>query len=252
MKSKESQEAGLDSALLELDRAVQRIAQHLPRPRLLGSSGREGWRYEAPNSYVMQILKLVRVTSGLYAGLHLVSVRHLQEACVVLRSVDEAIRDVNVLDEAHHNPDPTEYQQRMVDEFFEDDAERFNAVVAGGPSKVSRVPKKKKLAASERRLRPAAGGEPVRQMMEGISLVLDGYTHCAYAQTMELYDGTRYHLSGVDDSTRAADLRSFITLLCASALRCVSTAMLAVDTDEAGRLLGVALALDGESEKVPS
>jgi len=197
----------VNEAIEALEVAVHRLARAIDRPLYLGEPGRGHFRYAKRNSQVMQILKAVRIVSGLRATVHLVRVGHLQEAAVVLRSVQDALQDIQVVDEAHFNESGAkEYQQRLVDEFFEDDVERLQATLAGEDKRVPRVPRKKKLAAIERRLAPAAAGYPIRAALEGVALGLDGYTHCGYAQVMELYSASReregFNIRGVFEPGR--------------------------------------------------
>lgn len=152
--------------------------------------GDRGYRFAAKDSRLMQILKSVRVVSGLRAVLHLLDVGHAQEAAALLRSVKDALDDIHVLDEAHYSNDgPKAYQRRMVDEFFDaDDFDRIGARVAGARVGVPRVGRKQKFAAIERSLRPFAGDFDPRASSEAIALALDGYEHAGYTQIMEMYD----------------------------------------------------------------
>lgn len=153
-------------------------------------AGKRGYRYAKKDSRLMQILKAVRVASGLRAVLHLLDVGHAQEAGVLLRSVNDALNDIWVLDEAHYSADgPKAYQQRMVDQFFgSDDFDRFVARVAGDKVGISRVGRKQKFAAIERQMRPYAGDGDPRTWSEAIVLALDGYEHAGYTHIMEMYD----------------------------------------------------------------
>lgn len=197
----------LNEVIESLEAAVHCLARAIDAPLYLGEVGRGHFRYAKRNSQLMQILKAVRVVSGLRATVHLIRVGHLQEAAVVLRSVQDALQDMQVLDEAHFSESGAkEYQQRLVDEFFQDDFQRLKATLAGEDKGIPRVPRKKKLAAIERRLAPAAGGYPIRAALEGVALGLDGYTHCGYAQVMELYSASReregFHIRGVFEPGR--------------------------------------------------
>ena len=195
-----------------LELTAHLLAGSHEEPLYLGEPNAGHFRYHAPTSQVMQILKAVRVVSGLRAAVHMASVAHFQEGAVVLRSVHDALQDIQVLDEAHFSQDGwKEYQQRLVNEFYQDDVLRLQRTLKGEDKGVPRVPRRKKLAAIERRLAPAAAGYPVRSALEGLSLILDGYTHSGYAQIMEMYsasrEGGRFHMSGIRNPER---LRSFL------------------------------------------
>jgi len=197
----------LNEVIESLEAAVHRLVRSIDPPLYLGEVGRGHFRYARRDSHLMQILKAVRVVSGLRAAVHLIRAGHLQETAVVLRSVHDALQDIQVLDEAHFSESGAkEYQQRLVDEFFQDDVERLRATLGGEDKGIPRVPRRKKLAAIERRLAPAAGGYPVRSALEGVALLLDGYTHCGYAQVMELYSASphreAFHMDGVFEPGR--------------------------------------------------
>lgn len=200
----------LSEALEELERGVHILTRQLPKPLYLGQAPHGEFRYPVRTSQVIQILKAVRVVSGLHGALHLIRVGHYQEAAVILRVVHEAIQDIDVLDEAHHSSaGATSSQQQLVDEFFaSDDARRLSELLAGKVQPVPRVARRKKRAALERRLSGVPSPVPVRPMIEAVEAVLDGYAHGGYAQIMEMYIASDnregFVMRGVNDPTRAA------------------------------------------------
>jgi len=218
----------LAEALNELERAVDALSRQFQRPLYLGEPSRGRFRYVKPNSQVLQVLKAVRVVSGFHAAIHLAVCGHHQEAAVVLRSVDEALQDIDVLDEAHHNPaEATAYQQRLVDEFFaSDDAERVDAMLAGSARPVPRVPRKKKRATIEQRLSKVSPGKWIRPGLDTIDAVLDGYVHCGYSQIMELYSASPYwegfHMQGLQDPGRLAMMAAWVPRFVYHALNAVA------------------------------
>ncbi len=218
----------LQEALQILEAAVVQLTRCIPAPLFIGEPRRGQFRYAQRTSQIMQILKAVRVVSGLHAAIHLVRVRHHQEAAVVLRSVDEALQDIDVLDEAHHSgAGATTYQQQLVEEFFaSDDAARLDAILARNAKPVARVPRKKKRAAVERRLSAVASGVDIRSALDAIDALLDGYVHCAYSQVMELYSASSttqgFSMRGVDDPGRHALMAAWIPRFVVHALNAIA------------------------------
>ena len=195
-----------------LELTAHLLAGSHEEPLYLGEPNAGHFRYHAPTSQVMQILKAVRVVSGLRAAVHMASVAHFQEGAVVLRSVHDALQDIQVLDEAHFSQDGwKEYQQRLVNEFYQDDVLRLQRTLKGEDKGVPRVPRRKKLAAIERRLAPAAAGYPVRSALEGLSRSLMAtptvVMRRSWRCTVLRGKGGRFHMSGIRNPER---LRSFL------------------------------------------
>ena len=218
----------LRQALEVLEIAVDRLTHQVPAPLFVGEPRRGHFRYAHRNSQVMQILKAVRVISGFHAAIHLIHVGHHQDTAVIMRSVDEALQDIDVLDEAHHSEGgTTAYQQQLVEEFFaSDDAARVKDILSGTAKPVPRVSRKKKRAAVERRLSAVPSTINIRVALDAIDAVLDGYVHTGYSQVMELYSasptGERFHMRGVHDPGRQALMAAWIPRFVVHALNSVA------------------------------
>lgn len=240
--------------LVALEEAVHLLVRSIDRPLYIGVPGRGYIRYSVRNSQVMQVLKAVRVVSGLRAALHLIRVGHLQEAAVVLRSVHDALQDIQVLDEAHFSETAAkEYQKRLVNEFFQDDFERLASTVKGEDQAISRVPRRKKLAAIDRQLSQAGDGSSLRPELDGVALVLDGYTHGGYGQIMELYSASEraegFHMHGVFEPGRVQSFVHWTAQFAHPALN--RMAQLLRDTrhpDEAMKLIALRKDLEASDE----
>ncbi len=248
----------LREALGSLETAVDRLAHHLPPPLFLREPTRGQFRYAHRTSQVMQVLKAVRVVSGLNAAVHLIRVGHHQEAAVVFRSVDEALQDIDVLDEAHHSESGAKtYQQQLVEEFFaSDDAGRVDAILSGTAQPVPRVSRKKKRAAVERRLSAVPSTINVRAGLDAIDAVLDGYVHSGYSQVMELYSassaGEGFFMRGVQDAGRQAMMAAwtprFVVHALNSVARLLRDAQLGTDAE---RLIEIRQRLETSVEHSP-
>ena len=222
----------LREALQALEDGVQKLTRNLQRPLYLGQPHRGEFRYANRNSQLMQILKAVRVVSGLHAAIQIGRMGFHQEAGAILRVVDEALQDIDVLDEAHFSKTgPTTSQQQLVNEFFSsDDVQRMESMLAGQAQPVPRVSRKKKRAAIERRLSAVPSPSPIRPTLDTIDAVLDGYVHCGYAQIMELYSASPtsegFHMRGVHDQGRQELFASWVPLFVHHALNSVAHLLL--------------------------
>ena len=137
----------LVEALEALEDGVTMLSVSVGKPIY---AGERGYRYTNRNSRLLQVLKAVRVVSGLRAALHLLDLGHAQEAAALLRSVNDALYDIWALHEAHYSEDGAKaYQQRMVDEFFgSDDHDRIAARMAREKVGVPRVGLRRRLRLS--------------------------------------------------------------------------------------------------------
>ena len=199
----------LERSLVDLENAVNMLTKNLPKPLYLGEPPRGNFRYADRDDQLFQVLKAVRVVSGLHAAVHLSEVRHYQEAAVVLRTVSEALQDIDVVNEGRTSSSgPTEYQKDLVDQFFAcDDVDRVPAILAGTAEATPRVPRKKKRAAVERYLSRRPNTDPLRNMLDAVDAILDGYVHCGYAQVMEMYfesaTSRGFMMRGIEVAARA-------------------------------------------------
>jgi hypothetical protein len=193
-----------------------------------GQSTTGHFRYAAGDSHVFQVLKSVCVVSGLHAAIPLVQLGFHQECAAVLRSVSEALQDIDVVDEAHYSESgPTEYQQQLVDEFFSnDDAQRVQEIAAGKVTPIRRVSRKKKRAAVERLLSVVPTKEPLRPALDAVDAMLDGYVHCGYAQVMQLYSASAaregFHMRGISSRERHALMAAWVPRFVHHALNAIA------------------------------
>lgn len=169
-----------------LEDAIARFECKIGRPLSLEETGKRRLRYPRRDSLTFQVLRAVRVVSGLNAAICLLRNGYVQEVGVVLRSAYQFLHDIDFVTEAHRAGNPTVDQQKLIDTFFADDlqtAEERMADDRGTP----RVPRKK-VYASMGRLFETSDPDHVRKMAKAIEESFSGYTHGAYPQTMELYD----------------------------------------------------------------
>lgn len=225
-------------ALDALESTIDTLVALRPRPTFEGEPGRGQFRFEPRDSQLVQILKGVRVVSGLRAATHLIAARHLQEASCILRVVADALRDIDVLDEAHQSGDAKAYHQAMVDQFFaSDDSARIREAGTGSLKPLPRVGRKKKHASLQRMFETVAPGRNFVSDLEKIDAVLDGYVHSGYAQSLELYSSTgrtgRFHMRGISSPERLTQVARWAAMFVHHALNTV--AKIAIDAGLANR-----------------
>ena len=129
-------------AIRMLEATVKPFTMNLGTPLFIVEEGKERFRYPNPSSLHLQVLKAVRIVSGLKASLCLLDKGYVQEIGVLLRTVDDFIDEIIFVQEAHTTGTPTADQKRFINNFFEDDfqtaEERFKDL-----KKRNIVPRKK-------------------------------------------------------------------------------------------------------------
>ena len=246
----------LTEAIDAMEDGVDRLVQRQPKALLITEKGEPHFRYlgNTRTSQTFQVLKAVRVVSGLRAASALVKIGYHQEAGVVLRSLHEALEDIDTIHEAQTRQEgPTEYQRKLVDVFFIDDVATVRKIIAGEAKPIARVPRKKKHAAIARQLSEAAQGRPVRRSLEAIASVLDGHVHCGYASIMDLYSSSParkgFHMRGVNHPGRHRMLAVWVAMFAHHGLNSIAGILFGVSELEAGeRLIGIRDRLETSSE----
>lgn len=233
---------------------IHTLTAQMPKPLYIAGPPRFRYVKADENSQLFQVLKAVGVVSGLNAVVHLIQVGHHFEANVLLRTVSEALADIAVMNEAHHNPGGATTAQKMINEFFaNDDMGRVQEILKGTAEPVPRVKRRKKYAALDRWLGGLPTADPVRRLIEASDATLDGFTHCAYGQIMDLYcagpgfDG--FKLRGIKDPEREDLTEGFSALFAHRALNYVANLLKEAKRDaDAARLIDLRNRLETSSE----
>jgi hypothetical protein len=211
-------------ALAALEEAVQSLAARLGPP--LQIEGRRRFRYLNPTSQHVQILKAVRMVSGLHASAVLVRFGFAQEVGVLFRTIEEFAKDISFLDEAHYGT-PNQAQRDFVEQFFARDNRTTEEMMAG-TRQPPRVPAKKKRASEARTLGQFDSVDGVRRRIDAIDDVLSGYVHGEYPHTMELYVGTadgsgeRFLMKGMLGTPRVPEVERWFSMFVQLALNAVA------------------------------
>jgi hypothetical protein len=144
------------------------------------------------------MLRCLRLASGLRAAIVLVQAGYLQETCVLLRTLQEFVHDLDLVIGGFIDENVRPTLEKRVTEYFSHDM-RTPADMMADTSKTASMPRKNVYAAVGRSLSP---NNPyhLRQLTKAIEEAYSGYVHGAYQHTMEMYDGGRMCFSTADVS----------------------------------------------------
>lgn len=170
-----------------LEKATHRFVTTFGKPLALPETDKERFRYANPDSRHFQVLKAVRIVSGLRACMALLRVGHTQEIGVLLRTIQDFTEDIQYVQEAHETGQRTAGQQRIMDHFFKSDLKSTEEML-DNQSKLQRVTRKEKVASQARLFNPVQNPDRTQRMLNAIGDGLSGYVHGDYPQIMELYE----------------------------------------------------------------
>lgn len=197
----------LQSLIELLEDSAHLFARKISKPIFIKQKGKERFKYLDPQSIHFQILKAVRIVSGLHACIVLHKVGHVQEMGIIFRTIHEALTEIDFVQEAHETGNPTADQQRIIDLFFAKELKTTDELVATKPN-IFKIPRKKIRSSAARLAAPYMRSEKLIRMLEIFDDVWSGYVHGEYPHIMELYeanfdDGTSYfRMRGMLDTPR--------------------------------------------------
>lgn len=171
-----------------LENAVDRMQVKIGAPLFLPEKGKPRYRYAKEDVIIIQILKAVRIVSGLNASMVLLEKGFIQEIGVLIRTIKEFMTDIDFLQEGIDNGKFNKQQEKFIKDFFKKDLQTPEELIA---EKHSYVPKKKKRASLARTYEKYDNFNRVREIYHANDLVFDGYVHGYYPCIMELYEGSR-------------------------------------------------------------
>lgn len=212
-------------ALAALEDAVHALVRPLDPPAFL-ADGPPRFRFASPTSQHIQILKAVRVVSGLHAAVVLVKQGFTQEAGVLFRTINEFIEEIWFLDEAHYST-PNQAQLDFMRQFFSRDTRTTEEMREATP-KAARVLARKKRASAGRTLGQFDTPEKIMRRSEAIDDVMSSYVHGEYPCIMELFEGSldgtpgRFRMRGMLDTPTVPVFTHWVSLLTHAALTTVA------------------------------
>jgi hypothetical protein len=238
--------------MVALEDAVHSLVRRLDPPMFIQGELRR-YLYAKRTSQHIQILKAVRIVSGLYAAVVLIRTGFTQEAGVIFRTIDEFVGDIDFLDEAHLT-EPNEAQKRFVEEFFAQDLRTTEEMMEGTP-KVDRVPQKKKRASEARTLGAFENVDTMRRRLEATDDVLSGYVHGSYPNIMQMYGGTDtgmnegFHMHGMLGTPRVEEFQLWLGMFVHPALNTVAMLLHDVrDLERKDKLIDIRNRLEASDE----
>lgn len=196
----------LGNIIEQLPEIVNGLSDRVRKPSYVEDGVDSRFLYESPTWLVYQLLKGVRVVSGLRGVMILLQYGHAVEAASVLRTVGDFIGEMMFAQDAIKSEKPTPTQQREFASFFEDFRDHTKRQYAG-KFKVHRPERGKIQAAQARYFNPENPYE-VKKLITAIDHAMSGYIHGSYSTVMEMYEGHReeFDMQGVLGSRRMTEL----------------------------------------------
>jgi hypothetical protein len=196
-----------------LEEALGRFIVKIDQPLFLPEEGRKRFKYPTPSPIILQVLKGVRIVSGLNALLCLLERGFVQEMGVILRTIDDFDAEIMFVQEAIDQGTMTAHQQEFIDSFFKDEPPTTQDIERGRSGK-PRTIKKKIIASLARIFGPFGNPDRVRRIAEGVHETLSGYVHGSYPHIMEMYGGMpgRFHIRGMLGTPRIKDFQDQIAI----------------------------------------
>lgn len=194
----------MQDAIRLLETAVDAFSSKIGPPLFISENDKKRFQYLNPSPLHLQVLRAVRIVSGLNASICLLEKGYVQEIGVLLRTVDEFICDIEFLQEAYETGKPTIDQQKFINEFF---SKKFLTTKERieNPKKPYMLPRQKVYAAIGRLLGQFNNPSRTIVFSKIIDESLSGYVHGAYNQIMELYEGgktERFQMQGMFNTPR--------------------------------------------------
>jgi hypothetical protein len=175
----------------------------VPKPVFIDVSGEKQFRYEEHTVYHVAFLKGVRVVSGLNACLFLLTGGFVQEAMVLLRSLDDFLHEMLFILENAESGTLDNHQSKFIEDFFKEEFKNPNNPLQNETRRET-VPKRKIWASVARQMGPYVNPSDLQKIFQVTNDALSGYVHGAYPHTMEMYGGSppKFHLGGMHATPR--------------------------------------------------
>lgn len=202
----------IERAIKVLEGALERFTTSVGPPMFIPEAGRQRFVYAKRSSILVQVLKAVRVVSGLNALVVLLRAGYAQEMGVILRTIDDFLAEIAFLHEAHQREEPTSGQVKFVELFFAEEGLPIAQLLKALP-KVARVTRRK-IQASEARLLKPDDPDRAQRIVGTIATVFDRYVHGGYPAIMDLYEGgtERFRVRGMQGTPRIPEFLSQIAI----------------------------------------
>lgn len=187
-----------EETLSVLDSAFSELEDSVPSPQFVSGPGGHVYRYVEKSVQQAIVLKLARVVSGLRAALVLLENGFVQEQGVLQRVLDEINEDIVFLAFALIRSEMTEWHQRYVAAFFEEEFNESGDPLTS-PQKREMIPRRRIRAYLSRVDDNIKNPSDQIDVSRSLSKAYSGYVHGAAPHIFELYGGSppMFHLSGM-------------------------------------------------------
>lgn len=195
-----------------LDKSVNEFTRLFNNPVMVKESGISCYRFENTDSLLFQVLKCIRIVSGLNASVVLIETGYVQEVGVLIRTIHEFIHDIEFIQAGHEQSFLNEKQQEMVNLFFSASmktTDDFLSTMKKNPT----VARGKIYPTVARDLSPE-NPHRIQHTMKAIEETYSGYVHGSYPHVMELYYGgsNSFCLKGMVRTPRTAEWIEYLAL----------------------------------------
>jgi|GEM_PF-609701 len=187
-----------------LGMSVSMMEQLIEKPEFVDAgTPNKRFRFKNPTPQILQVLKCVRVVSGLRASVVLLVNDYTTEMAVLFRTIDDFLADIAFVDEIIEKglENVTTAQKRYLEQYFVDD-KRSTEELLENRAKINYNELRQKVQASQ--ARTLGGDDPhhVKTMVRAIDDGFSGFVHGNYSSVMEMYGGDTleeacFHTDGV-------------------------------------------------------
>ena len=195
----------LRTAITQTQEVVEFLDRHFPRPEFVKIEGNTCFRHREKTDLLLSQLKCIRAVSSLNASVVLLENGYVQEVGTLCRCIDEFNQDVFFLGSPLGEGGPSEQQERLVQEFFQEEFDNIDSPFLSTQQR-NRVPRQKVLAGIARVSAQPLNPSDTQEMHRTMHNAFSGYVHGAYVHIMESYGGNpgsmKYHMEGLSNTPR--------------------------------------------------
>lgn len=231
-------------AIIVLEAGLETMVARIGRPIFIPEPSVQRFEYPGQDARVLQVLKCVRIVSGLNAAVVLLRSGYTTEVGVLFRTIDDAIDEIVFVQDGVENAETSDHR-RFVEQFFTFETRTGEEMVADTTQR-SQVPRRRIQAAQGRILNPE-NPHRMRQLARAVDNVYSGFVHNSYQSAMELYEGSteRFRVRGMWDTPRIPVYRKELANYTHRALNTLSEVAFHLGlTDVFQRLRGTRQALE--------
>ncbi len=190
--------------VIRLASAIREIENGLvPKPVYTDTFGEGQYRYQKHTAHHVAFLKGVRVVSGLNACLFLLKGGFVQEAMVIVRTLDDFISEMFFILENADSGALDDHQRKFMEDFFQEEFKNPRNPLLN-EARRDTVPRKKIWASVARQLGSYSNPSDLQKILQVTNDALSGYVHGAYPHIMEMFGGSppKFHVAGTRVSPR--------------------------------------------------